>query len=187
MSFLTGLMAVSAWLAGCGGTDLATVGTPDSLTTGATSTNQSALTKLELEWNMTNKITKTEDEWRKELTPEQFHVLRQEGTERAFTGKLWNNHETGIYYCAGCGLALFDSSHKFESGTGWPSFWQPLKSEHVGSEEDNSLFARRTEVHCARCGGHLGHVFEDGPKPTGLRYCINSAALTFAAQKDEQK
>jgi len=131
-------------------------------------------------WNMKEKIDKTPEEWKKQLTPEQFRVLRKKGTERAFTGEYWNNHEAGIYRCAGCALELFSSDHKFDSGTGWPSFYQPLVASHVATEEDNSLFSRRTEVHCARCGGHLGHVFDDGPKPTGLRYCINAAALTFA-------
>ena len=130
-------------------------------------------------WNMKDKITKTPEEWQKQLTPEQFRVLRKKGTERAFTGQLWNNHAAGVYRCAGCGLEVFSSDAKFESGTGWPSYFQPIDPKHVATEEDNSLFSRRTEVHCARCGGHLGHVFEDGPKPTGLRYCINSAALTF--------
>jgi peptide-methionine (R)-S-oxide reductase len=130
-------------------------------------------------WNMKDKVIKTEEEWSKTLTPEQFRVLRKKGTERAFSGALWDNHEPGAYLCAACGLELFNSEHKFESGTGWPSFYQPVQKENVATEEDNSLFAQRTEVHCPRCGGHLGHVFEDGPRPTGLRYCINSAALKF--------
>ena len=129
---------------------------------------------------MTDKVVKTEEEWRAALTPEQYRVLREEGTERAFTGALWNNHDAGLYRCAGCGQPLFSSETKFESGTGWPSFWEPVDPQVVGTRRDVSwgVFPR-TEVHCARCGGHLGHVFDDGPKPTGQRYCMNSAALTF--------
>lgn len=123
-------------------------------------------------------VTKTEAEWRAELTPEEYKVLREKGTERAFTGDLLENHEHGMYVCAACGQALFDSETKFESGTGWPSFYAPV-DEAVDDHEDRSFFMRRTEVVCSRCGGHLGHVFPDGPKPTGLRYCINSAALDF--------
>jgi peptide-methionine (R)-S-oxide reductase len=141
-------------------------------------TSSSTITAVH-EWNMKDRIEKTEAEWKQQLTPEQFDVLRQHGTERAFTGKLHDNHDPGTYLCAGCGLSLFDSETKFDSGTGWPSFWQPLRSEHVGTTVDRKFFMTRTEVHCARCGGHLGHIFEDGPKPTGLRYCINSAALEF--------
>jgi peptide-methionine (R)-S-oxide reductase len=125
------------------------------------------------------KLAKTDAEWRKQLTPEQFHVLREAGTERAFTGKLWNNHKAGTYRCAACGQLLFSSDTKFESGTGWPSFWQPLAPSSVELHEDNSWLMSRTEVVCSRCGGHLGHVFPDGPEPTGQRYCMNSAALTF--------
>ncbi len=124
------------------------------------------------------RVVKTEAEWKQALTPEQFRVLRQKGTERAFTGAYWNAHEDAVYLCAGCGQALFDSRTKFDSGTGWPSFSAPSAPAAVASEQDVSHGMSRTEVTCSRCGGHLGHVFEDGPAPTGLRYCINSAALT---------
>jgi len=128
------------------------------------------------------KITKTEEQWKKQLTPEQYRVLRESGTERAFTGKYWDNHAAGIYKCAACGLDLFDSKTKFESGTGWPSFWTVIPG-HVEEHRDTSLGMLRVEVLCARCGGHLGHVFDDGPEPTGLRYCINSISLAFDAKK----
>ena len=122
---------------------------------------------------------RSEAQWKKILSPQQFRILRKEGTERAFTGKYWNEHRQGIYRCSGCGTDLFSSETKYESGTGWPSFWKPIAPENIREVEDNTLFTRRTEVECARCGGHLGHVFKDGPPPTGLRYCINSASLNF--------
>ena len=129
------------------------------------------------------KIMKNETEWKRILTPEQFRVLRQKGTEMAFTGQFWNHHERGVYRCAGCDLELFGSGAKFDSGTGWPSFSVPVAAEHVERSADRSHGMVRNEVLCARCGGHLGHVFDDGPRPTGLRYCINSAALKFDPTK----
>jgi peptide-methionine (R)-S-oxide reductase len=133
---------------------------------------------------MTEKIVKTDQEWRAELSPEEYHVLREHGTERAFTGKYWATKEEGVYRCAGCGAELFRSQTKYESGTGWPSFYEPAREEAVETERDWSLLVPRTEVHCAACGGHLGHVFGDGPVPTGLRYCINSAALSLDAEAE---
>ena len=134
--------------------------------------------------NMDKKINKSESEWKAELSPEEYHILRKKGTERAFTGEFWDNHEKGIYYCAGCHQQLFSSETKFESGSGWPSFYEPVNDENVEIERDTSFGMIREEVLCARCGGHLGHVFSDGPEPTGLRYCINSASLDFEKKQD---
>jgi len=132
------------------------------------------------------KIVKTDEQWKKELTPEQYRVLRQKGTEMAFTGKYWKTKDEGVYLCAACGLELFSSENKYDSGSGWPSYYQPIESDHVTEHTDRTLGMVRTEIECSRCGGHLGHVFTDGPKPTGLRYCISSAALEFQPKPKEE-
>jgi peptide-methionine (R)-S-oxide reductase len=131
-------------------------------------------------------VSMSEEEWKKKLTPEQFHVLRKHGTERAGTSPLDHSYEPGTYFCAGCGAPLFEADTKFNSGSGWPSFYQPM-DEAVQTSVDRSFFMTRTEVHCQKCGGHLGHVFEDGPKPTGLRYCMNGCALDFKPADEEKK
>ena len=132
---------------------------------------------------MTDKIRKTKEEWMNQLTPEQFHVTREKGTERAFTGAYWNNHKDGVYRCIGCGEPLFSSDTKFDSGTGWPSFTEPMPGANIETEVDLSHGMRRIEVHCKNCGAHLGHVFPDGPGPAGQRFCINSCSLNFEETK----
>jgi peptide-methionine (R)-S-oxide reductase len=134
---------------------------------------------------MTEKLRKTEAEWRAQLSPESYHVTREHGTEPPFRNRYWNSKEPGVYRCVCCGQALFSSEAKYDSGTGWPSFWQPIAPEAVSEREDRSWLMRRTEILCSRCDAHLGHVFPDGPRPTGLRYCMNSAALLLDPKKEE--
>jgi len=175
------LLSAVLLAAGCGSSQV----TNPVATTAITNTPAAAANPA-----TTNKVMKTDEEWKKELTPEQYQVLRKKGTERAFTGEFWNTKDPGIYRCAGCGEVLFASDTKYDSGCGWPSFYAPTNSTVIAQQTDKSHFMERTEVLCAKCGGHLGHVFDDGPQPTGLRYCINSASLKFekkAATRDAGK
>jgi len=154
-----------------------------ALLMGFTSCAQQKTDEKKISFADSEKIEISESDWKSKLTTEEFEVLRKKGTERAFTGEYWNNKKEGVYTCAGCELPLFDSSTKFRSGTGWPSFYQPINEINVAEEKDTSYGMVRTEVLCARCDGHLGHVFPDGPKPTNLRYCINSVSLNFVEKK----
>ena len=156
---------------------------PQNMLTDSNPSNKKTSTVYLIDGDTIPKVVKSEEVWKKELTSDEYYVLRQKGTERAFTGDLWDNKKKGVYSCAACELPLFESGTKFKSGTGWPSFYQPIDKYSVAEDSDKTFGMARVEVLCARCDGHLGHVFPDGPKPTGLRYCINSVSLKFEENK----
>jgi len=169
-----------AFLVGCSGGPAAAQQTPESTPeTTAESAPDRERSERFVDPPVGERVELSDDEWRTRLTSSEFEVLREQGTERAYSGRFHDHHEDGVYRCAGCGAPLFSSAHKFDSGTGWPSYWQPVADGRVATESDTAYGMTRTEVHCARCGGHLGHIFRDGPAPTGLRYCINSVSLDF--------